>query len=399
MTKVLIIIRALAHGGAEKSLVSFLNTMNENYCRKNNIEMNLLLTQRGQFFECQVPDYVKILDCPSDYAAYCNTLRSLIDGKQVSMSSFFRKVYSAIIKKTLGKNSNLSLGELQWKYVGRTLREFPEEYDVAIAYFHDASAYYLIDKVKAKKKIIWIHNEYEKLGYTDDFEREYYSCADKIVTISDKCVRSFVKHFPELQDKVEMIENISSRALINKMAGNRMPEEFMVDTVNILSVGRLCDQKGYDIGIEAFHKMKDVDASYHWYIMGTGEKEKELTELINQYGLQNRISLIGLRTNPYPYIKNCDIFFQPSRYEGKSIALDEAMILERPIVVTSYETVTDSITDGLNGKICGISSEQVAEGLEELITNVQLREKYTKQLRIERHGNESEIEKYYELMR
>src|SRR5699024_9545937 len=144
--------------------------------------------------------------------------------------------------------------------------------------------------VKAKKKIIWIHNEYEKLGYTDDFEREYYSRADKIVTISDRCVSSFVKHFPELQDKVEMIENISSRALINKMAGNRMPEEFMADTVNILSVGRLCDQKGYDIGIEAFYKMKDVDASYHWYIMGTGEKEKELTELINQYGLQNRIS-------------------------------------------------------------------------------------------------------------
>lgn len=399
MKRVLIIIRALTHGGAEKSLVSFLNTVDKDYLRQNEISIDLLLTQRKQFFEHQLPDYVNIVDCPSDYAAYCNPLRSLIDEKQVSLSNFFRKVYSAIIKKTLGKNSNLSLGELQWKYVGRTLRKFPEEYDVAMAYFHDASAYYLIDKVKAKKKIIWIHNEYEKLGYTDDFEREYYSRTDKIVTISDRCVGSFVKHFPELQDKVEMIENISSRALINKMAGNRMPEEFMEDTVNILSVGRLCDQKGYDIGIEAFHKMKDVGVLYHWYIMGTGEKEKELTELINEYGLQNKITLLGLRTNPYPYIKKCDIFFQPSRYEGKSIALDEAMILERPVVVTAYDTATDSITNGLNGRICGMSSEEVAEGLAELIANIRLREKYTKQLRIERHGNESEIEKYYELMR
>lgn len=399
MTKVLIIIRALAHGGAEKSLVSFLNTIDENYCTINNIEINLLLTQRGQFFEYQVPDYVNIVDCPSDYAAYCNPLRSLIDGKQVSLSNFFRKVYSTIIKKILGKNNNLSLGELQWKYVGKTLRKFPEEYDVAMAYFHDASAYYLIDKVKAKKKIIWIHNEYEKLGYNDDFERAYYLHADKIVTISDRCVSSFVKHFPELQDKIEMIENISSRVLINKMAGNCMPEEFRADTVNILSVGRLCDQKGYDIGIKAFNKIKNVNARYHWYIMGTGEKKKELTELINQHGLQNRITLLGLRTNPYPYIKQCDIFFQPSRYEGKSIALDEAMILERPIVITAYDTAADSITNGLNGRICGMSSEEVAEGLEELISNVQLREKYTAQLHIENHGNENEIEKYYELMK
>lgn len=399
MKRVLIIIRALTHGGAEKSLVSFLNTVDKDYLYNNEISIDLLLTQREQFLEHQLPDYVNIVDCPSDYAAYCNPLRSLIDGKRVTLSNFFHKIYSGIIKKMLGKNSNLSLGELQWKYVGRTLREFPEEYDVAMAYFHDASAYYLIDKVRAKKKIIWIHNEYEKLGYTDDFEREYYSQTDKIVTISDRCVSSFVKHFPELQDKVEMIENISSRTLIDKMAGNQMPEEFMANTVNILSVGRLCDQKGYDIGIEAFHKMKDIDAPYHWYIMGTGEKEKELTELINQYGLQDRISLLGLRINPYPYIKNCDIFFQPSRYEGKSIALDEAMILERPILVTAYDTAMDSITNGLNGKICGMSSEEVSEGLAELITNVQLREKYTIQLHIENHGNESEIEKYYELMR
>lgn len=399
MKRVLIIIRALTHGGAEKSLVSFLNTIDEDFLRNNEISIDLLLTQRKQFFEHQLPDYVNIIDCPSDYAAYCNPLSSLMDRKRVLLNNFSRKVYSVIVKRMLGKTSNLSLGELQWKYVGRTLGVFPEEYDVAMAYFHDASAYYLIDKVKAKRKIIWIHNEYEKLGYTDDFEREYYSRADKIVTISNRCVSSFVKHFPELNDRVEMIENISSRAFINKMAGDLMPDEFMADTINILSVGRLCDQKGYDIGIEAFHRIKDINVPYHWYIMGTGEKEKELTELINRYNLQNKITLLGLRVNPYPYIKYCNIFFQPSRYEGKSIALDEAMILERPIVITAYDTAADSITNGLNGRICGMSCEEVAEGVKELIIDAQLRERLSTQLRIENHGNEKEIEKYYELMK
>lgn len=399
MTKVLIIIRALTHGGAEKSLVSFLNTLNETYCCNNEIKIDLLLTQRGYFFDDQVPNFVNIIECPTDYSAYCNSLRSLLDGKSMTAGVLIRKLYSAIVKKVLGKHSNLSLGELQWKYVGKTLKEFSDEYDVAMAYFHDASAYYLIDKVKAKKKIIWIHNEYEKLGYTDSFERKYYSRADKIITISNRCVDSFIKHFPELSDKVELIENISSRILIWNMAGIQIPEEYKADCVNILSVGRLCDQKGYDLGIEAFSRLRNIDYPYHWYIMGTGEKEKELKEQIIHLGLQDRISLIGLRANPYPYIKNCSFFFQPSRYEGKSIALDEAMILECPILVTAYDTATDSITDGINGKICAMDPESIASGLAELIENRQLRECYTAQLHIEKHGNEKEIEKYYKLMR
>ena len=399
MKRVLIIIRSLAHGGAEKSLVSFLNTVDKSVLHNNEIKIDLLLTQRKQFFEHQLPEYVNIIDCPTDYAAYCNSLKDLISDNRLSLGCFLRKVYSGFVKRILGKYSDLSLGEIQWKYVGKLLKTLPYEYDVAMAYFHDASAYYLIDKVKAKKKIIWIHNEYEKLGYNDKFERDYYTRADKIVTISDRCVDSFIKHFPELRNKVEMIENISSRILINKMAGNQMPEEFKDGTVNILSVGRLCEQKGYDIGIEAFYKIQNLKVPFHWYIMGSGEKESELKDLITKYGLKNKITFLGLRSNPYPYIKYCNIFFQPSRYEGKSIALDEAMILERPIVVTSYDTVRDSIKDGLNGKICGMSSKEVAEGLADLITNVQLREKYEAQLHAENHGNENEISKYYALMR
>lgn len=399
MKKVLIIIRALTHGGAEKSLVSFLNTIDEQVLCDNEITVDLLLTQRKQFFDHQLPDYVNVIDCPFDYAVYSNSLKSLLDENKISLGCFLRKIYSVLIKKTVGKYTDLALGEIQWKYVGRTLKGFSDEYDVAMAYFHDASTYYLIDKVKAKKKIIWIHNEYEKLGYNDDFEREYYSRADKIVTVSDRCVDSFSKHFPELRNRVEMIENISSRVLINKMAGDQMPKEFKEGTVNILSVGRLCEQKGYDIGIEAFRQIQNLEISYHWYIMGAGEKKTELEALISKYGLKDRITFLGLRTNPYPYIKYCDIFFQPSRYEGKSIALDEAMILERPIIVTAYDTAKDSIEDGLNGKICGMSSGEVAEGLSELIANVQMREKYALQLHMENHGNEGEIEKYYELMR
>lgn len=110
------------------------------------------------------------------------------------------------------------------------------------------------------------------------------------------------------------------------------------------------------------------------------------------------IHLIGIRKNPYPYIKNADIFFQPSRYEGKSITLDEAKILEKPIVVSNYSTVYDSITSGVNGTICDLSPDGLEYGLQEMISNSDLRNRYIDMLRRAEKGNEYEIKKYVALM-
>lgn len=396
MKKVLIIIRALTHGGAEKSLVSFLNTIDEQYLKENEIEIDLLMTRRDSFFSHQIPTYINVIECPSDYATFCNPIGEL-KNKAMMLYSLPRKIYSGVVKKTLGRKSKLTSGELQWKYVGKTLSRLPGKYDVAMAYFHDASTYYLMDKVTAKKKIIWIHNEYEKLGFTDAFERTMYERADKIVTISDRCVESFKLHFPDLSDKIEMIENISSSVIINGLSEEYEVPEYQEGQVNILSVGRLCHQKGYDLGLKAFH-MLETKVKYHWFIMGAGEQEAELRNMILEFGLEDKVSLIGLRSNPYPYIGKCDIFFQPSRYEGKSIALDEAMILNRPIAANSYDTVTDSITDDVNGVLCGMEPEKIVDKLKRLIEDGDLRKSFSDQLKRERHGNEAEIRKYYELM-
>lgn len=399
MKKILLLIRTLEYGGAERSLVSFLNTIDRRYLQENDIQLDLLLTLRGGFFENQIPDFVNLIHCPEDYAAYCNPISILFKRKCKSLvlSGLPRKIYSVIVKKMV-RGSGLAAGELQWKYVGKTLKKLPQRYDVAMAYFHDASAYYLMDKVDADKKIIWIHNQYDKLGFNDNFEKEMYSRADKLVTISDRCVESLIKHFPELKDKVEMVENISSSVIIHRMAKEHPTPEYIDDQINILSVGRLCDQKGYDIGLKALSMLNNTKTKYHWYIMGAGEKESELRLMIDQLGLKDKVSLIGLRSNPYPYIGNCDVFFQPSRYEGKSIALDEAMILHRPIVATAYDTVTDSITNGVNGIICGFDPAEIAKELQVIIDDNHLRDRLICHLHSEKHGNEEEIDKYYSLI-
>lgn len=399
MRKVLIVIRELSYGGAEKSLISFLKTLDEEYLEKNNIKIDLLLTNRGGFFNSHIPKYINVIDCPTDFETYCNPIKNVIENKNLNIKSLFRKIQSVVVKKMLLKKSGLSAGELQWKYVGKYLKRLEQHYDVAIAYFHDASAYYVIDKVDANRKIIWIHNEYEKLGFTDVFEREFYEKADRVITISDRCVNSFLRHFPDMEYKVTMIENITSKLIVTQMSKQFNPKEYIDDnTVKILSIGRLSHQKGYDLGIEAMKILKETYDNFHWYIIGAGELEEELKLHVENADLSNHITFLGLRENPYPYIAGCDIFFQPSRFEGKSIALDEAIILCKPIVVTNYDTVYDSITNGENGIICNMVSEDIAGGLLHLVENEKLREKLKIHLSMGNQGNEEEISKYLELL-
>ena len=123
-----------------------------------------------------------------------------------------------------------------------------------------------------------------------------------------------------------------------------------------------------------------------------------MKQLIHENGLENEFKLIGVRKNPYPYIKNSLIFVQPSRYEGKSIVLDEAKILEKPIVVTNYTTVYDSITHGLNGTIVDSNDEKLANAIKYLIENDALRKAYSTYLKSEKEKQAYNVEGYLELM-
>lgn len=319
MKKVLILIYSLGAGGAEKSLVNFLNSLEEKWLRDNDVLIDLMLINEEGLFLEQVPKYVNIVKCPKDYQIYSNPIGKSIRNGQMTMSGLYNKL-NWFAKKAIYKKQNLSVGELQWKYYGSKLKSYSTEYDVAIAYFHSAQTYYIMNKVTAKKKVVWIHNEYEKLGFNDSFERDFYSRADKIATISDRCVESFVKHMPEYTEKVVMVENLSSEIGVRKMAGNKKPEEFLnVTSPIILTVGRVMEQKGYDFGLKALNILNKKGIKFHWYIIGArvdGEYLELIDRMIEEYGLKEKVTFLGLKTNPYPYVKNCDVFFQPSRYEG-----------------------------------------------------------------------------------
>ena len=163
--------------------------------------------------------------------------------------------------------------------------------------------------------------------------------------------------------------------------------------MNLLSVGRLGEQKGFDLAIKSAKVLKDRGVNFIWIILGEGPDRKKLQEQIDADDLNNNVKMIGIRSNPYVYIKKCDIFVQTSRFEGKSIVLDEAKIFCKPIVVTNYPTVGDSIVDGQNGLIVEMDECSIADGIQRLLENTTLAESFVSELR-KAEGNEKELNRY-----
>lgn len=236
---------------------------------------------------------------------------------------------------------------------------------------------------------------------TADYDYSYFKKADAIITVSPRCIQSVVNVHPKLKGKVVCIENIHSEALIKKMAMSGTAHEFdnKENYVKIVSIGRITNVKRFDRAVEAAKILKDSGIKFIWLLLGCGDLENKIKELIKKLGLEREFVLVGVKTNPYPYINNADIFVQTSDNEGKSMVIDEAKILKKPIVVTNYKTVSDVIKDGEDGIVADFTPESVAEKLMMIINDKSLKDKIISNLECEIIGNENEIEKYISLWR
>ena len=168
--------------------------------------------------------------------------------------------------------------------------------------------------------------------------------------------------------------------------------------VKILTVGRMSPPKGIDTAVLACAELIKRGYDVKWYHIGRGEQEEEIRSLVKDNRLESNFILLGEKENPYPYMRECDIYVQPSRFEGKSIAIDEAKCLAKPIAVTAFPTVFDQIEDGVNGIIAGTTPESLADKIEMLINDETLKSKLAENLLAEKVGNEEEINKFCELL-
>lgn len=399
MKKVLFVINALDGGGAEKSLVSLLNEL-EQY--KDEYSFDLLIPNKKGLFYNQIPDFINEITVSKSMKYMANGFNELISLRELNPYLIFIKLRWVLKQKRLSTVVGGIREQELWKLWRKYIPNLDQSYDVAISYMNGYPNYYVIDKVNAKKKYLWIHNEYQKLGYDVSFDKKYYEAADGIITISDLCKKSIIERMPQIEEKVQVLENISSGKLIYNLA--KKPTEIesfnKFEGIKILSIGRLVEQKNFKLAVDTAKYLKDYfeNFNFKWFIIGKGPLKENLQDRIKKNALEDYIELIGTTDNPYAYMQQANVLVQTSIFEGKSIVLDEAKILSKFIVATNYPTVYDSIQDGITGVISEQTPEKLAEAIFKILTDEVVRAKIDKNLKDFRNGNVEELQKYINLI-
>lgn len=394
MKKLLFIMNDLECGGAQKSLLSILETIDY-----SKYEVDLFLFKHKGDFLKNIPNKVRVLPEPINYKYFegpiIKSVKEII--KKGKIVSAIKRIQIGKIYKTEKRSSVVE--QKVWKYIKDILGSNNKYYDSAIAFMERGPIYYAVDNVQAKIKIGWIHTDYTKLNADKEFDKAYFNKLDFLVTISDDCAKVLSDQFNDMKDKIKVINNIVSSSIINKLAYEEVIFPYdKEDRVKLISVGRVEPEKGFDIAIEACKILCDKGINVSWYIVGDGTQRKSLEKKAKEYHISDRFCILGVKNNPYAYIEKSAIYVQPSRYEGKSIAIDEAKIIAKPIIVTNFNTAKYQIDNRKNGLIVDTSAIALAEGIEELINDNNLRTKLIKELKRYNFGNESEISKLYKLI-
>lgn len=395
MKEILISSFDMAIGGVERSLISLLENFNYD---KYKVDL-MLYRQQGKFMS-MLPQGPELLEEIPEYATFRKSIREIMKEGQYRIGA------TRLTAKYLGKFMAYFKGfketgmipmQLGWKFALSLLPCINKKYDVAISYLWPH--YFVSEKVKARKKIAWIHTDYSYLEIDNRMDAKMWNRFDNIIAVSEGCREAFLIQYPQFEKKTVVIENIASVNFIKKMAEEDCAQELKEDgNIRIITVARLSYAKGIDDAVRACRKLLDEGYKITWYVVGYGCEEESIKKLIYTLGVENNFILLGMKINPYPYIKACDIYMQPSRYEGKAVTVTEAQILGKPILLTNYKSAKSQVKDGYDGIITDSGVDGIVSGMKSMIDNPKLRKMLQYNTSNSNYKNDSEIEKIYDLI-
>ena len=397
MKNILIVSQTMEIGGAEKALLGLLNSFDY-----SNYQVDLFLCrQDGELFDL-IPSCTNVL--PENQAKYLAIpMKNLIRKKQFKM--LYGRLKAKILAKNEVKRKNLKPDnqvELTYShlYTYRYIDFINEdiEYDLAISFL--TPHYICLHKCNAKNKIAWIHTDYSTIDIDIETEKKMWDGFDKIASISKQCTDSFLSKFPELANKIIRIDNIITKEMILKQSDCDVSKEINrnKDEIILCSVGRFSTAKNFDNVPSICKKILDHGINVKWYLIGYGSDESLIKEKIKENKMEKHVIILGKKINPYPYIKACDFYIQPSRYEGKAVTVREAQILCKPVIITKFPTSASQLTDGYDGVIVDMDNDGCAKGIVNFINNKELQEKIRQNLKSNDFSNSNEIEKIYRLV-
>ena len=397
--RIFIAMHYMEIGGAETALVGLLNALDP-----ARVDVDLFLyDHRGEMMQF-IPEWVNLLPQIPKYSVLERPIVELVKRGfwGIAAARLWAKWLSQKAYKRSGSTleNNGGLDKMS-KCTTPLLPKINQSvtYDLAISFLTPHRI--VAEKVKAKKKIAWIHTDYTRVWVDAEDELKVWQKYDYVASISGDVTNTFLQVFPSLAPKIVEIENILSPTFVRKRAELQdVDKEIRHEgAITLLSVGRFSDAKNYDNVPDICKRLiNKTKLNIKWYIIGYGGDEALIRQKIKEAGMEEHVILLGKRSNPYPYIKACDIYVQPSRYEGKSVTVREAQMLCKPVVVTNYPTAPSQIRSGIDGVIVPMDNEGCAHGLAEVICDKPLQERIIAHLKTHDYGNESEVEKIYTLI-
>lgn len=396
MKKILIVSHAMEIGGAEKALLGLLETIDT-----TQYQVDLfLLRHQGELLK-DIPDNINLLSAISEYSDLAVPITNVLK------KGHFRIAYGRFKAKRAAGKRVLELGlekndvglEYSHKFTAKYMPLISQtEYDVAISFL--TPHYFVTEKVKAKKKIAWIHTDYSAVSVDKESQIDMWSRYDHIASISDKAAEAFISVFPTLKEKVITIQNILPQHYIERQTNafsveNEMPND---GTIKLLSIGRFCFAKNFDNVPEICKLIREKGLDVKWHLIGFGADEQLIKSKISEFHMEDHVIILGKKENPYPYIKACDLYVQPSRFEGRCVSVTEAQMLGKPVVITDYPTSSSQLEDGVDGVIVPLENERCAKSIAIVIQDKELQKSLIENVKEKDNSNKSEINKLYELI-
>lgn len=393
--KLLIVSHALELGGAERSLIGLLDVLDPALW---DVDL-FLLRHEGELME-YIPAHINLLPAVPAYTVLARPMKDTLREGHVLLTA--ARMAGRIAAGRYTKKHNYTESGVALEYSHKfTCPLMPsiqpdKEYDLAVSFL--TPHYFVTQKVRAKKKIAWIHTDYSRVQVNIPSETAMWSAYNYIASISDAVTESFLEVFPSLKHKVVLIENILPECLIKRQAMEPVETDMPANgCIRLLSIGRYCTAKNFDNVPDICSRLVSAGLNVKWYLIGYGGDEELIRQKILEAGMEEHVILLGKKENPYPYIKACDLYVQPSRYEGKCVTVREAQMLGKPVVITRYATSASQLEEGVDGVIVPMDNEGCAEGIAVLLRNPEEMARLSDCCQQRDYTNAAEIGKLYAL--
>ena len=371
-------------GGAMTSLINFLNALDT-----DKYEVDVMFYENDGRYG--IKEEINILPQGKIHESH-------------SVSNILRKLFSpsylwAVLRdkyyKKIKKNKRKAV-QIMSKEGCKYSRKLDKEYDIAVAYEFTWCMNYVINRVKAKKKVIWNHVEFEKSGMDFKVDEKALDSADALVFVSEDCMKNYGQKHPQHKDKSYFVPNLLSSDYVQSKGTEEvtLPFEDRKGLLKMVTVARISfEHKGLDRAVKAFAKLKEegLIGNVRWLIIGKGRDMEALNNMIKSNGLENIIFPIGVKENPIPYLKKFDCFLLPSRHEGKPMVITESFIMGVVPLVTEYTSAHEQIRDGVDGLVCENNEDALYEMLKKVIKNPDILNELKNNILNTDYGNEKEI--------